>query len=242
MLKRLLSTSLLALALAIARDAACLTISFQNGTLLPGGGTYSDTQDTVIEAGNPTQFFGTDASIRVDTLFNGGETQALMSFDNIFGALAGQIPLGSTINSAVLTLNVFDSSNVPIGNISVYRMTTAWSETSTWNSLTNGVTITTDTVASADDTHTVESLAPTTFDVLASLQAWSSGASNFGWAILSDSTDGIQFDSSEGATVSLRPLLTVDYTPVPEPGSLVLAGLAGAAALCLRRLRRSRPG
>jgi hypothetical protein len=52
------------------------------------------------------------------------------------------------------------------------------------------------------------------------------------------STDSIQFDSSEAATVTARPLLTVDFTPVPEPGSLVLAGLAGAAALCVRRLRR----
>ncbi|HEY8153306.1 MAG TPA: DNRLRE domain-containing protein [Myxococcota bacterium] len=238
MLKRVIPAFLLALGLVGARDAACVTIAFQDGTLLPGGAPYSNTLDTEIQQGNPTLALGGNLTIRVDALFNGGDVQGLMMFGNIFGALPDQIPLGSTINSAVLTLSVFDSSNVPIGTISVYQMTTTWSESSTWNSLTGGVNIGSDTVASPDDAHTVTATGLTTFDVQASLQAWSSGATNFGWMFSDSSTDSIQFDSSEAATVTARPLLTVDFTPVPEPGSLVLAGLAGAAALCVRRLRR----
>lgn len=49
-------------------------------------------------------------------------------------------------------------------------------------------------------------------------------------------TDGLfQFRTSEFTTASLRPMLTVDYTPIPEPAGLAVLGLAG---LALRRRRR----
>ncbi len=76
--------------------------------------------------------------------------------------------------------------------------------------------------------------------MLPSLQAWLAGASNFGWVIANDSNDGIQFHSSDSATSAARPTLTVTFTPVPEPGTLVLVGLTGAAALCVRRVRLAR--
>jgi hypothetical protein len=212
-------------------------IAFQDGALLPGGGTYASTQDTEIHEGEPTLAFGSDPGIRADTDLPPLESQILLRFDDIFGAGPGQIALGSTIVSAVLQLECFNSSNVPIGNISVYQLTASFSESSTWDSLTDGVEVGTDTVASPDDVHTVESIAPTSFDVTASLQAWASGASNEGWVILNDNTDGVVFRSSEYGTQAQRPLLTVTFTPVPEPGSLLLAGLAGAAALCVRRFR-----
>ena len=239
MFKSALPAIVLALCSLHVSDAAAITIIFQEGTLLPGGGAYTGTQDTEIQQGDPTNSFGSNGQVRVDSLHLGGDVQGLLRFDNLFGALPDQIPLGSTIISAVLTLDVIDSSNFPIGTISIFQMTTAWSESSTWNSLVSGVGIGTDTVASADDAHTAELIALTTWNVQASLQAWSNGDSNLGWAIFNDDTDGIQFTSSEGATITARPLLTVDFTPVPEPGSLALAGLAGAAALCARRLRRS---
>jgi hypothetical protein len=43
------------------------------------------------------------------------------------------------------------------------------------------------------------------------------------------------FKSSEYEDISNRPLLTVDYTVVPEPISLILFGAAGAIGLCRRR-------
>jgi hypothetical protein len=238
MFKSALPAIVLALCMLHAGGAASLTIDFQEGTLLPGGGAYTGTQDTEIQEGDPTNSFGSNGLVRVDSLHLGGDVQGLLRFDNLFGVLPDQIPLGSTINSAVLTLDVVDSSNFPIGTISIFQMTTGWSESSTWTSLGSGVQVGSETVASADDAHTAESIAPTTWNVQSSLQSWSNGDTNFGWAIFNDNTDGIQFTTSEGATVTARPLLTVDFTPVPEPGSLVLAGLVGAAALCVRRLRR----
>jgi hypothetical protein len=241
---RYIPVLLLALGLLGANVASADTISFQDGALLPGGGTYTGTQDTEIRGTDPATALGSAGLLRADLEDpNGGvdsEAQTLLRFDSIFGALPDAIPFGSTITSAVLTLSVTNSSNAPIGNISVYQMTSTWSEASTWNSMVSGVTIGSETVASADDTHTVEAIAITTFDVLPSLEAWVAGASNFGWVIVNDSNDGIQFHASDSATLAARPTLTVTFTPVPEPASLVLVGLTGAAALCVRRVRRSR--
>jgi hypothetical protein len=47
------------------------------------------------------------------------------------------------------------------------------------------------------------------------LQAWSDGAANYGWAFFSDSSNGWDFASSDHGTSGWRPELTVDYTPPP---------------------------
>ena len=81
-----------------------------------------------------------------------------------FSSYSGAICVSPTIADsrkqhaapAVLTLEVFNASNSPTGVISVYRMTEAWDESSTWNTLVDGVGIGTDTVAVADDAHTIE--------------------------------------------------------------------------------------
>lgn len=234
----------LALACCSAGAASADTIVFQQDALLPGGATYTSTLDTEVAGAAPSTPAGSLTTLRADLLdpaSGGAEVQALIQFGDLFGALPGQIPAGATITSAVLSLYTTNSSNGPIGNIAIYQMTTAWDESSTWNSLSGGVQIGSDTVAVADDDHTVESINVfATFDVLSSVLAWYGGATNDGWVITNDSTDGVQFRSSEWTTNAERPYLTIDFTPIPEPGSLLLAGLAGAGALCARRLRRGR--
>jgi hypothetical protein len=237
--KQLFPAVLAVLALLGAGAARADTIIFREGALLPGGGTYGGTLDTEIQGADPTGAFGTDVSMRADADFGGSAVQSLLYFGNLFGALPDQIPLGSTITSAVLTVVVTNFSDSPVGNIAVYEMTTSWSESSTWNSLGAGVQPGSETVTVADDTHAVTANGPTTFDVLASLQDWASGGTNLGWVIVNDSTDGLQLITSEYLVTADRPSLEVEFTPIPEPGSFALAGLAGAAALCLRRARRS---
>lgn len=220
--------------LLAAHVASAETIVFQEGTLLPSSAAYVGTQDTRIEETSAVVAFGSALAVRSDLEAFGGEVQGLVRFANLFGALPDRIPPFSTISSAVLTLEVFNSSNVPVGIISVHRMITPWDESSTWNSLVDGVEVGTDTVALADDAHSVESIASTSFDVLPSLQAWASGARNDGWVFLNDSTDGVEFWSSEVETVVMRPELTVTFTPpetTPSVPALSRNGFGAVAAL-----------
>lgn len=72
--------------------------------------------------------------------------------------------------------------------------------------------------------------------LVADVQAWANGSSdNFGWILRSDESQvrtAKRFVSREGSVADQRPLLTVEYAVVPEPGALGLVGLAG---LGLRR-------
>jgi hypothetical protein len=62
------------------------------------------------------------------------------------------------------------------------------------------------------------------------VQGWlNSPATNFGWMVLGDEADVASFrsfHSREATNASLRPALTVTFTPVPEPSTLLLGALA----------------
>jgi hypothetical protein len=74
-----------------------------------------------------------------------------------------------------------------------------------------------------------------TFDVTESLQTWSVGAQNDGWAILPGGNNGWQWDTSEHTNINFRPELSVTYRIVPEPASALV--MAGVALLAVRRRR-----
>src|SRR5207245_4141142 len=89
--------------------ATPLTTSiFQNG-LDNGGGIYTGTKDTYVrqDGTNATANRATAATVLIDwpDAGNNNDTQALVRFDNVFGAGAGQIPLGAKIVGAVLSVN-----------------------------------------------------------------------------------------------------------------------------------------
>lgn len=185
-----------------------------------GVSSYSGTQDTSISAANPGTSTGTSGLVIV----GGAEQQTgLIRFDNLFGNGPNQIPLGSTILSASLRLNVTSATD-PDALISLNRVLSSWSESSTYNSLGSGLSrddIDVATVADAVIT-TPAALGVQTVDGLEqAVQAWSNGATNFGWAIYGDNSSSWAFMSSEGATASLRPMLLVSYTP-PAPVAVEL--------------------
>ena len=106
-------------------------------------------------------------------------------------------------------------SNDSVGNIDIHRMLVSWDENTTWNSMGSGIQRD-DSEANATADSTLVAPTPigtyTINNLQSSLQAWSDGATNYGWALFDDSTDDLRVLSSENGTVSVRPLLTVDYT------------------------------
>ena len=75
--------------------------------------------------------------------------------------------------------------------------------------------------------------------MVSDVQSWvDAPAGNHGWLLLGDETvlgAAKRFGSRESTFVNERPVLTIEYTPVPGPG--VLGLVAGAGLMGLRRRR-----
>jgi hypothetical protein len=190
------------------------------GFFQEGANGYAGTQDTHVAFASPNTSFGSAVEFNIDNADGGGPVQGLIRFDNIFGSGPGQIPFGSTILQATLTINVTGVSDAT-ANINLHRMLVDWSEASTWASLTDGLQLN-----NAELSTVIDATLPTpgttgtkswgtTANLVATIQAWANGAANFGWGILNDTGNGLDVVSSEGDTVSLRPALTVAYLAPP---------------------------
>ncbi len=229
-----------AIAFLGATSASATTIDFQEV------GGYLGTTTVEIAAAEPdTNRTGAGFERLSVDLFNRatspyGETQALILFDDIFGA--GAIPTaGVDIQSASLR---FWTKSFSDGPVTIHQMLTDWNIGTTWNSL-GGDGIAGDIVATPDDTKTnITDEALVTFDVTNSLTAWaaSGGVDNYGWGLQNASRDGWDFNTesySGGSSPEVRrPLLSVTYTKytVPEPTTILLLGL-GLAGLGFARKR-----
>ena len=185
---------------------------------------YTGVEDTELEQGTenggPDAIHGNVVRILVDQANAGGESHGLLKFNNIIGTGAGQIPPGSRITSATLTMQ-HTAANANGNLVNVYRMVAPWSQsTATWNSLGAGIQAdgiearTTPDVSFDSAAQTV----PFTLNlnVAVSVQAWADGEANYGWALLPTGTDGYRFDSSILAT---GPALTVEYQTLPCVGA-----------------------
>ncbi len=173
-----------------------------------GANGYTGTQDTYVSSSATTTAYGNSSSVLVDDPSQHG----LIRFDNLFGSGGGQIAYGSTITNASLSVYVTGTDNLDA--VTVHRMFSAWTEASTWNSLTNGVQAN-NVEASASISYTIDAGVGgwvTITGLTSTVQAWSDGATNNGWALLGDGADNWTFHSSEFATVSLRPYLTVAFS------------------------------
>jgi len=197
-------------------------------TFQQGVNSYTGTVDTWIDAQNATTSNATAATLRVDLL--NYYQEALIRFDNIFGSGPGQIPAGSTITDATLTLSVPNTTNYgTAATIYFHRVLQDWAAANTYNTfgaapwnLTTGVQADgVEAAATADATPAgLAQGAATAVTVTSSLQAWlADPASNHGWVLLEAVDDGLVFESSEAATAANRPLLTVTFTlPAPCTG------------------------
>lgn len=225
---------------AVATQAFSAIVSYRDGVEIEvdsvgTGVIYNGTNDVELRQDDPdtNHDLGTgsaDPEFTVDgddPSGSGLDTAVLMRFDGIFGNGPGQVPIGSTINAATLFIDIDNTGN----DLDLFRVTSAWGSesTETWNSfLAAGTFVDTGTDVNGGGDKVF-------IDVTAQVALWAAGTANNGWVFLPTGNDGIDFDASENSDPADRPQLVIDYTPVPEPGSLALIGLGGAAMLRRRR-------
>ena len=201
------------------------------------GSSYTGAVDTEVRLLYPTTSRGSVSSLEVDNDPNpiDGYQVALVRFDSLFGTGSNQIPVGSTITSATLTINHYadgDSS----ASASLHQMLVDWSGSSTWSSLLmSGPGIQFDNVeASSTADATVTNLAGTSAKAIQRCRADGGGpgvgerSAQRGWVISQNSNNGWFFKSSEDATVSQRPRLSVTYKAPVETTTLTGAGVTVA--------------
>jgi hypothetical protein len=194
--------------------------------------------------------------------------RALLAFD-----VAGAIPAGSTIASATLTL-FNDAANISQQIVSLHRVTRAWGEggslasggqgsgapaapgdatwlhryfdTDSWSIHGGDFTPaeTSSTVVAGPGFYTW----PSTSALVDALQSFlDDPSSNYGWLLLgneSKPSTSKRFATREAIDPAVRPGLTVEYTPVPEPFSVLLLltiTILPAPARRLALLRRNLP-
>jgi hypothetical protein len=187
--------------------------------------------------------------------------RALIAFD-----VAGNLPAGATIDSAVLTLNMSRTATAA-EFVELHRVLADWGEGTSQASGHEGA----GAPAASDDATWIHRFYPNelwanpggdfsqlasgsqviggngfyswgpTPEMTADVQSWlDAPAANFGWLLKGNEAFGTtakRFDSREHPDPSVRPLLTITYTPVPEPGTALLVA---SSLLMPRRRRRSR--
>ncbi len=100
------------------------------------GNGYTGAVDTEVRLLYPTTSRGNVATLEVDNdlIPNDGYVWSLVRFDNLFGSGSNQIPVGSTITSATLTLNHYADGDYG-ASASLHQMLVDWNGSSTWASL-----------------------------------------------------------------------------------------------------------
>jgi MYXO-CTERM domain-containing protein len=213
------------------------TIYEESGTTSNGAGDYLFAGDTFGSAGT-------------------GSRRALLAFD-----VATSVPAGATINSAVVRLTL---SRTISGSqsVSLHRLTSDWgaalsdatgqegkgatalagdatwtnnfSETSEWSAAGG------DFIGGASASQSIDAVGDydwnSTATTVADVQGWLDNPSqNFGWVLIGDEdVPGSAKRFNSGDNASNKPMLLLDYTPVPEPSSTLL-GLLGLGLLARRR-------
>ena len=216
-------------------------VTFQDGL-----GGYAGTLDTYVHEDEPGTTHGTNAKVSADGDDDLGtaETNAqvvtgLIRFNNLFASgggasrIGGSIPDGATIVSAVLAVRTGTASgDVSASSFDLHRMIATWDESSTWTSLSSGVSYNNTEAATAATASVLSPGANTAgglvlFDVTSDVQLWSNDntLSLRGWAVrprsnsgaspVSGQTDGWWFDSSEASAPANRPQLLVSYVLAP---------------------------
>jgi hypothetical protein len=212
-IKRLLMIGCVSLA-AVGVDAGDKAVSsVLQATFQSGVNGYDGTVDVELWALAPTTILDTNPNATTDANNDGGESQILLRFERIVGTGPNQIPPGSAVHSATLTVSAFDQGDT----VHLHRMLVAWPRQATWTTMVGGVTADGFEASRHRESFTFGKIAANSsaipFDVSDSVQAWVSGAPNNGWVFINVGGNGWDFYTHEFDDVKQRPKLVVVFTP-----------------------------
>jgi hypothetical protein len=212
--------------LGIESGALAVTKSFQDGASPTA--SYAGTRDAYLAEEAPATSFGGAASCLVDgDSVSGKDQYALLRWS--FGS--ADIPADATVTSVSITLNVTNKTGG--SGYAIYELKKDWIEAeATWSACAAGTSWELAGAQGASDRGAVSlgTLLPTATGAytvnlnsagVALVQSWvTSPLTNHG-IIIANSTnaDGMDFTSREGATPSLRPRLTINYTTGAPPAA-----------------------
>ncbi|HET6789540.1 MAG TPA: DNRLRE domain-containing protein, partial [Aquabacterium sp.] len=189
-----------------------------------GLNSYAGTSDTYLytSTGIPQNVDkSTSTTLLAGEDGTGGQAQLLVKFD------VSQIPVGSTINSVTLTMQITSANMFTSASFGLHRMLVNWSETSTWTTMGDGISDGTEASLTTDSSITEGGAGSYTFasstNMKNTVQGWVNGSTNnYGWYFTAGGYQSRNtFASSEHATTTYRPTLTIDYT-APAPPTLDL--------------------
>jgi hypothetical protein len=195
--------------ISVVDGSTPLTVNFRNGV-----NGYAGMQDARIESATPSTNYGADTALFAD---GGPDRGTLLKWD------LTSLPAASQVLAASMTFYVTNSST---NTYEIYQLLRDWTEANvTWNVATGTASWqTAGAQGSTDRGSTVLGQFPTgstgTITVnlnaagLAVVQSWINNPwSNFGLIVQDyvEGDDSVAFSSSEAATTSNRPLLSITY-------------------------------
>ncbi len=198
-------------------------------TLRDGLNGYTGTTDTYLALLAPITDYSTSTTLSAGRSTTQDPFQTLFKFENLTGTGANQVPQGSVVTSVSLTLYMTASPTFTNPTFSLYRMLSAWTDTSTYSSMGSGVDGSeyraTEDFSFADNGTGAYSFTFSTAGhaMINTVQAWlNDPSSNQGWYLFcNDNSSKASFASSEDGTAANRPTLAITYS-LPSPPSLDL--------------------
>lgn len=197
-----------------------------------GANGYAGTQDTWVNEDAKNSSYGNDATVWVDddtanSWFNDYQGQGLLRWGGMFQGPVREgdpeptlIPLGAAIVRADVTIVLEDDTEIGNPEFYVHKMIRDWNESSTWNSLSNGIELgrdcSTQRLATFFGDNDPNGEFRRQFSIRSAVSDWSAGMTNYGICFLpqrvNNNDDGIEIWSSESGTATNRPLLEVEFT------------------------------
>ena len=170
---------------------------------------YLGLEDTEVRFSEPDADLSEKLFLNPDGSDGGGEVHGLTKFNDLIGDGDNQIPADANIENATLNINITG----PGTPLALHRMLVAWEDdTANWNEFGAGIQANDEEAkAEADDVQTANT-GLTSWDITETIKAWQEDPeSNFGWVMLPQGTNGVDYLSAEAIDLDTSGLAVAPF-------------------------------